>query len=112
MCLSCSSKYSKENHIKTFVLNDSLYVEKYKVFTGGTTTSDSYSYYMTDSVHFRKYIGTEYHSDEQIFWSTEGSNEVIFYLAFSKLEEEKIVNDTTKIGAYNIQDLVREGKFE
>lgn len=112
MCLCCSSKYSKDNHRVTFKLNDSLYVEKYKVFSGGATTSDSYSYYLTDSIHFRKYIGVERHSNDKIFWNDRNPNNIIFYLAYSKLIEEKIINNTTKIGNYYIQELIKEGKFE
>ena len=93
-------------------MNDSLYVEKYKVFSGGATTSDSYSYYITDSIHFRKYVGTEYYSRDQIFWNIKESNEIIFYLAFAELINEVIVNDTTIIGNFYIQDLIKEGKFE
>ena len=139
MYIACSSKYSRKNHRVTFILNDSLFVEKFKVFSGSATTSDSYSYYLTDSLHFRKYIGTEDNNNEQqIFWNhIKLSNEIIIYLATRDLEQGameklnyidktekdpdralkkmsaiKIVNDTTKIGDYYIQDLVKEGKFE
>lgn len=135
--MGCSSKYSKENHITTFRLSDSLYMEKYKVFSGGATTSDSYSYYLTDSVHFRKHIGTEYHSNDQILWNIRNYSEVIFYMKTSDLEEGavkiinyiertekdpakalekmnaiKFVQDTTEIGRYDVHELIREGKFE
>jgi len=139
MCVACSSKHPKKNHRVTFILNDSLFVEKFKVFSGSTTTSDSYSYYFTDSLHFRKYIGTEDNNNEQhIFWDyMNHSNEIKFYIATRDLEQGamemldnidktekkpdralkkmsaiKIVSDTTKIGDYYIQDLVKEGKFE
>ena len=139
MCVACSSKHPKKNHRVTFILNDSLFVEKFKVFSGSTTTSDSYSYYFTDSLHFRKYIGTEDNNNEQhIFWDyINHSNEIKFYIATRDLEQGamemldyidktekepdralkkmsaiKIVSDTTKIGDYYIQDLVKEGKFE
>ena len=138
MCLSCSSKYSKKNHRVTFNLNDSLFIEKFKVFSGGTTTSDSYSYYITDSLHFRKYIGTEHYSDDQIFWDIKDYSDVKFYLAYTYLDKgamkmidyidrtekdpdkayektsaiKAIVNDTTMIGNYRIQELIKGGKFE
>jgi hypothetical protein len=133
------SDASKENHTVTFILNDFLFVEKYEVFSGGgATVSESSSYYITDSVHFRKYVGTKYdESSEKMRWTINDSNEVIFYLVSEKfpvgldeildsiektekdpqkLREKRTaamqyVYDTTKIGQYNIQELIKEGKF-
>jgi hypothetical protein len=110
-CLACSSKYSKKNHIITFILNDSLYVEKYKVFSGSATTSDSYSYYVTDSIHFRKYIGTEYHSSERLLNKID-SSEIKIYMEVADLIDYSYVYDTVKMASYNINGLIKEGKFE
>ena len=49
--LSCQSKkYSKENLIYSKEITTDLFVEKYKTYAGSATTSDSYSYYITDSI--------------------------------------------------------------
>ena len=109
------SVYSKDNHIVTFILNDSLYVEKYTVFSGGgATVCDSYSYYITDSINFRKYIGSKHNSGDRIFWNIKNHNEIEFYLEYTVLDEinDKLFDDTTKIGSYYIPDLIKEGKFE
>ena len=126
MCIACffnSSKYpeysnsSKDNHRVTFILTDSLYVEKYTVFSGGgATVSDSYSYYITDSISFRKHIGTEYSSVNRIFWNIKNNNEVEFNFEYSTFEKvngiPKNIYDTTEIRSYNILALKKEGRFE
>jgi hypothetical protein len=115
ICFACSSKYSKENHRVTFILNDSLYVEKYKVFSGGATTSDSYSYYITDSIQFRKYVVTKHYDDERIIWTKTDSTITVYkersHYHFYE-NENSITYDTIQIGNYMIEYLVKEGKFE
>ena len=134
------SEASKENHIITFILNDSIFLEKHKIYESKhATTTDSYSYYITDSIHFRKYVGTKFdEGSEKMRWIINDSNEVMFYLVsenfpvgamdtmifIEKTEKDpekiiekrrsimKFVYDTTKIGHYNIQDLIKEGKLE
>jgi hypothetical protein len=115
LCLACSSKYSKENHIVTFILNDSLYVEKYKTYSGGVTTSDSYSFYITDSIHFRKYVVTEYYDDERIIWTKTDSTITVYkershYHFYDN--GNSVMYDTIQIGNYVIKYLVKEGIFE
>lgn len=50
-------KNEKYHFITTFNLGDSLYVEKYELYTLGNTPSGEYAEYLTDSINFRKYIG-------------------------------------------------------
>lgn len=114
-----SSKPSKDNHRRTFALNDSLYVEMYQTYAGNDTTTGSYTYYITDSVHFRKYIGRDDHHHERIFWTAKNPNEVLIYLIRSKADPEALkkdilvmVKDTTMIRNYYIPDLIKGGKFE
>ena len=110
------SKYSKENHTSTFSLDTSLYIEKYKVLSGGggATTCDVYACYITDSVNFRKYIGEEDFCGKRIHWDYQESNAVVFYAVYSDFDEiiNKPINDTTKIGSYTISNLIKEGKFD
>ena len=135
-CTSRSSvKYSKVNHRSTFTIDSSLYLERYTLPIEGMMTTASISCYITDSVHFRKFITTidEY---EKIIWKIRKPNEITFYLITSHRElpgnsirrntttfeevldrERKLLDnstwlDTTEIVSYNIQELIREGKFE
>ena len=43
-----------------------VYIEYYLVFGGGALTSDLHSVYLTDSMKFRKFIGT-YDDNQPIF---------------------------------------------
>lgn len=103
---SCDSKYSKKNHLNTIKINDHLYYEIYKITSGGTLASDTYSDYLTDSVNFRKYVGTVYYDDEQNRWKIIDSNTVLVY----RLNIRN--NDTLEKKIYIISDLKKEGKFE
>jgi len=121
VCFACNSshsytsKYSKKNHQKTYIIN-SFYIEKYKIYSGGATTCDSYSYYITDSINFRKFIGTGDYCEERLFWDTINSKIIEVYMEYDNIEERKdtvlFFKDTTKIGEYNILELVEENKFE
>lgn len=103
---SCDSKYSKKNHLSTIKINDHLYYEIYKITSGGTLASDTYSDYLTDSVNFRKYVGTVYYDDEQNRWKVIDSNTVLVY----RLNIRN--NDTLEKKIYIISDLKKEGKFD
>jgi len=133
--LSCqSNKYSKENHIYTNEIATDLYIELYRTYVGSATTSDSYSYYITDSIHFRKFIGERNYDDEIIKWYM--SNNIItiykkkriynFETDISRTDStiENNINideilpsvtftyDSILIGRYKIEQLVKEAKFE
>jgi hypothetical protein len=48
----------KTHFVTTFHLGDSLYADKFKLYTTFSyTPSGEYSEYLTDSVSFRKYVG-------------------------------------------------------
>lgn len=49
--------FNKTNHIKTFVLGEGIFEEKFQPFSGGVLMSDTYSYYLTDSINFRILLG-------------------------------------------------------
>jgi len=103
---SCDSKYSKKNHISTLQVNKHLFYEIYKITSGGTLASDTYSDYLTDSVNFRKYVGTVYYDDEQNRYKLIDSNTVLVY----RLNIRN--NDTLEKKIYIISDLKKEGKFD
>ena len=105
--VSCNSKYSKKNHIGTIKIYDHLYNEIFKVYSGGALANDSYSNYLTDSVSFRKYIGTVYYDDEELYCKTLDTNRILVYILNIRNK-----NDTLEKKVYLLSDLKKEGKFE
>ena len=131
---SCiSNRYSKENHSNTWIIEKGLYVESFQTYQGGATTSNSYSFYITDSIHFRKFIGEENYDDQNIIWK-KTNNIVNVYMVYtvynfdtySIRNDERIVRnnklndstyntityDTIQIGKHSLKQLINEGKFE
>lgn len=132
---SCGSdKLSNKKHIGTGIISDGLYSEVYKTYSGGTTTSNTYIFYMTDSIHFRKLIGKENYDNEKIIWNK--VKDIIYVYkktritSFSEdIDTVKPINtegkgideiipitvikyDSVLIGKYDINQLIKEGKFE
>jgi hypothetical protein len=109
-------RYSKENHIETYIIDSSIYIEKYKIYSGGATTCDSYSFYITDSTYFRKFIGIGDYCGERLLWNNINSNIIEVYKEYENIEEQKdtvlFFKDTTKIDEYNILELVEDGNFD
>lgn len=104
---SCTSKYSKEHHEGTGIIDSNLYRERFLVYSGGAFANNSYSFYITDSANFRKYIGTVYYDDEQLFCNVLDSNRVLVYRAKRNNE-----HDTLEKKIYLLSDLKKEGKFD
>lgn len=105
--LSCYSKYSKKKHIGTIKIGEHLYNEVFKVYSGGALASDSYSNYLTDSVSFRKYIGTVYYDDEELYCKTLDSNRILVYRLNIRNK-----SDTLEKEVYIISELKKKGKFD
>lgn len=104
---SCSNKYSKREHVSTIQIGSHLYNEVYKVYSGGVFASDSYSNYITDSVYFRKYVGTRYYDDEEIYCKVIDSNTVLV------VKRSKVnTTDTLETNIYELNKLIVEGEFE
>lgn len=104
---SCSNKYSKSEHIATIQIDSNLYNEVYKVYSGCVFASDSYSNFITDSVNFRKYVGTRYYDDEEIFCNLVDSNTVLV-VKLSKVRTK----DTIEKEYYKINELIANGEFD
>lgn len=104
---SCLNKYSKREHVATIPIGPHLFNEIYKVYSGGVFASDSYSNYITDSVNFRKYVGTRYYDDEEIYCHLIDSNIVLVV----KLSKDN-TKDTIDKEYYNTLDLIANGEFE
>jgi hypothetical protein len=124
------SVYSKDNHLKTTKIRDSLYSEVFFIRSILNENVERYSEYITDSVNFRKYVYT-YNRGEWIYGEmSKDYNILTIYKVTGNIEnddvstiqkiagsledkrENQIVFDTTKIATYNIPELKREGKFE
>lgn len=104
---SCVNKYSKKHHVTTLKIDSNLYNEVYKVYSGGVFASDSYSNYITDNENFRKYVGTVYYDDEQIYCDVIKKDTIRVVLR-SKFDTSDIKN----IAFYSLKELKKEGKFE
>lgn len=105
--LSCSSKYSKKNHVGTIKIGEHLYNEVFQVYAGGALANDSYSDYLTDSVNFRKYVGTIHYDDEKNYCKKIDSNRVLVYRLNIRNK-----SDTLEQKVYIISDLIKEGSFD
>ncbi|HOF16281.1 MAG TPA: hypothetical protein PLF32_09020 [Bacteroidales bacterium] len=116
--ISCVNNYSKSKYIGTKELGNKLYQESYKVYSGGVFASDSYSYYLTDSINFREYIGTINDDHQNLLCKKlDHQNTVIVFIVsenyqFYKNGVNSIYYDTTIKCIYNIDELIRDGKFE
>lgn len=103
LLMSCSSKFSKENHDSTSMINDSLYIEVYLVYKGGVFSSNSYSYYVTDSLNFRTYLYTITQDSDGL--DVELRNNILFvYKITSK--------DTIEVNKIDITEEKQKGVFE
>ena len=100
---SCYSKYSKENHDSTSKINDSLYFEVYLVNKGGVFASNSYSYYVTDSLNFRSYLYTITEDSDGL--DVELIDDILYVYKFTPKE-------TIEVNRINISEVKREGVFE
>ena len=109
-----SSNYSKDNHLKTTKIKDSLYNEIYLIRSIGSGT-ERYSEYITDSVNFRKYICT-HDFGEWLYGEILKNDALAVYKVTGNLVSNgrgtQTVFDTILIDTYNINELKREGKFE
>jgi hypothetical protein len=110
--IACSSnKYSKEKFHSSKAIGDNLYREEYVIYSGNATTTDVNSVYITDSIHFRKFIGTEDYPYRIITAKKIGD-----VLHVQKKEEKFFssleISYDTIIQEYNINELIKEGKFE
>ena len=98
--------------MKTTKINDSLYSKIYFICSILNADIERYSEYITDSVHFRKYVYT-YNIGKWIYGEMSKNSTI---LTIFKIRGKHVNNqttfDTTKIETYNINELKREGKFE
>jgi len=58
LSVSCQDYYSRKSHKRTTELQKELFVETFTIFGSGAYGTDVVTQYLTDSIEFRKYIGT------------------------------------------------------
>ena len=105
------SNFSKDNHLKTTPIKDSLYNETYLVCFRSLDI-ERYSQYITDSVNFRKYVCT--HDFGEWLYGEVGKNDVltIYKVKGNLLSGKQITFDTILLTTYHIDELKKEGIFE
>lgn len=109
ICFSCQDERSKKQHYKTIKICDKIYIETFVVFSSGAYGGDIHSDYITDSLHFRLFIGTEDTENEILFTQCKGDSLVVKKSTVNK------ENDSVKINflkVYSKKELIEEGKFE
>lgn len=104
----CNNR-SKKNLISTFKKGDSLYIEDYRAGLIGNLTAQ----YLTDSVHFRVYLGTFDDENGYIYCKVNGDNIYVEQREHGKGSSPQW--DTLKVisrKTLNIKDLKKQHKFE
>ena len=100
---------SKEKHLKTYKICNKLYLEVFKVFGSGAYGGDIHAEYVTDSIHFRMFIGTEDTANEILFTSCKNDSLII---KKSTINREKKSQQLNFLKTYSIKGLIQDGKFE
>lgn len=101
---SCINKRDKSHHFVNKKINDTIFVEMYTVFGGGATTDDIMAEYLTDSLTFRKFVGT-HNGKESYYYTIEGDN---MYAKKKLRGNEKILSEKK----YSLTKLRKEGKWD
>ena len=95
----------------TLTLSNNIYVEEYRCFCGGATTTDVFYLYLTDSISFRKYVGINDFPSETVI--IKGRNDSIVDVYQKKnigIIEPKY--KTKLVKSYNINILKKKNKFD
>ena len=108
--LCCRSDRSKSGYHTTFRLcGGRFFVETFTIFGGGAGGGDRVSSYITDSVNFRKYLGTYINDAESIATVCKGDSVCIY---------RKKINETTQkftivnLSVFSVRDLKNSKTFD
>jgi hypothetical protein len=105
---SCSNRnYSKDIHLLTREIDDSLYHEIYTIYDGGVLGGRVDAVYLTDSSSFRKYVGKNMDYETIIIKFLSIDNDAIIVCKFNS-ESYKVLD----ANIYHISKLKEEGEFE
>jgi hypothetical protein len=99
--------FGKKNLLRSKLLDNNVFEEKFKSFSGGVLMSNTYTYYVTDSITFRKYLGD---CDDKEFFRchVKGDSLVVLKTSWRNSSFEKTINTSY----FSIDKLKKEGDFE
>jgi hypothetical protein len=99
--------FGKKNPLKTHEIGDKLFEERFESFSGGVLMDNTYTYYLTDSINFRKYIGS---CDDKEFFrcNVKGDSLVVLKTSWRNSNYEKPIETTY----FSINKLKKDGDFE
>ncbi len=101
-------KLNKNNHLHTEHIGNGIFKEKFETFQGGVLMTNDYSYYVTDSISFRKFVGE---ADEKELFKCQVFGDTIKAVKYSR--RIHYGKETPIDSIYlSIKDLKKEGKFE
>lgn len=102
--------FAKRNPLKTHFLESGIFEERFESFHGGVLMSNTITYYLTDSVSFRKYIGA---CDEDEIFKSSVNVDTIVVIKFSwknwYMSKKETPIDTLY---FSISKLKEEGDFD
>lgn len=99
-------RHSKKEFKYISKVCDHIYIEHYRVFGSGALGGDLYSAYLTDSTHFRKYLGTYDDATGGYSCDCRGDSIVVNGLVRAAEVTEK------KVEVLSLANLKRSGKFD
>jgi hypothetical protein len=105
------TKYDKTEYVVSKKISENVFLEMYQPYTGGVLDGNIYSYYITDSTAFRKYVGRC--DDKEVYRFVLISEDSIKAIKFSWRNR---MGDLPEIPIdslfYSIKSLKKEGEFE
>ena len=100
--------FNKDKHQHTEDLGSHIFKEKFETFSGGVLMTNDYSYYVTDSLKFRKFIGD---CDEKELYKCTVLGDSIKAVKYSRRIHYGI--ETAIDSSYfSIKELRKDGDFE
>jgi hypothetical protein len=110
-CNQEKRNYDKTEYIISKKISENVFLEMYQPYTGGVLDGNIYSYYITDSTAFRKYIGKC--DDKEVYRFVVLSNDSIKAVKWSWRNR---MGDLPEIPIdsvlFSIKELKREADFE
>lgn len=100
--------FNKDKHQHTENLGNHIFKEKFETFSGGVLMTNDYSYYVTDSLKFRKFIGE---CDEKELYKCTVIGDTIRAIKYSRriyYGKETAVDSSF----FSIRELRKDGDFE
>jgi hypothetical protein len=109
-CLGCRNDMSKSGYHSTLPICDRrFFVETFTIMGGGAFGGDRESVYLTDSLNFRKYLGTYVNTEEYISIVCRGDS---IYIYRTRENKHTHKNDIENTRIYSVQDLRKSNAFE